>query len=320
MATTMPAIPRSRPGSRPVPKVHYLELALCALCLWAASYRTPAGALLRSLAARVFGFHSSARPLLAYYGAGVYRERPPAPLLLRGPVPPGEALVLGAAQIDGRPPAEVARELSRLRASFGGSDELAVLAFFCGEEPARFARARTLADGDPLELEPLAQNLPPGYADKVALASQAMTLGTAYALSWPLPEAVRVTSPFGEREHPILGGRRMHNGIDLGAPTGSAVRAVASGTVRRASSDSSNGRIVIVDHGRGVSTLYCHNDELLVHAGDRVARGQLLSRSGSSGRSTGPHLHYQLELAGQPVDPLRYRPGKVHMSGGGASD
>jgi murein DD-endopeptidase MepM/ murein hydrolase activator NlpD len=195
-----------------------------------------------------------------------------------------------------------------------------VLALFCGEEPARFARARTLADGDPLELEPLAENLPPGYADKVALASQAMTLGTAYALSWPLPEAVRVTSPFGQREHPILGGRRMHNGIDLGAPSGTGVRAVASGIVRRASSDATNGRIVIVDHGRGVSTLYCHNDELLVRAGDRVARGQLLSRSGSTGRSTGPHLHYQLELAGQPVDPLRYRAGKVHMSGGGASD
>jgi len=77
--------------------------------------------------------------------------------------------------------------------------------------------------------------------------------------------------------------------------------------VRRASEDAVNGRVLIVDHGRGVTTAYCHNSELLVRPGQRVTRGELIARSGNTGRSTGPHLHYQLELAAQPVDPLRFR-------------
>ena len=273
-----------------------------ALCLWAAWYRTPGGALLRTLGAHLFGVHTSARPLLAYYSAGAYAEKPPAPLLLRGPVPPGEALAYGAAQLLGRPPREVARELERLRGALG-ADEPAVLALFAGEEQARWAVQRAGAR----DLESLARELPPSSAEAVARASQALMLGAAWSLAWPLPDATRVTSPFGPREHPVLGGARMHNGVDLGVPLETPVRAVAAGVVRRASSDDANGRIVILDHGRGVTTLYCHNQALLVSAGDHVARGQIISRSGSTGRSTGPHLHYQLELAGQPVDPFRYR-------------
>src|SRR4029077_16233366 len=85
------------------------------------------------------------------------------------------------------------------------------------------------------------------------------------------------------------------------------VRAVGAGIVRRASSDGINGRIVILDHGRGVVTTYCHNDARLVHDGQRVEKGQIVARSGKSGRTTGPHLHYQIDLAGEPVDPLRFR-------------
>jgi murein DD-endopeptidase len=274
--------------------------------------------LVRTIGSRALGIRTSARPLLAYYSAGTYSEKPPAPLPLRGPVPPGEALAYGAAQLQGRPPREVARDLARLRAVLGsaGSDEAAVLALFCGEEPARWAAAR--ADGT--DLESLAAELPPTYADRIAQASQAIMLGAAYSLAWPLPAATPVTSPFGPREHPVLGGTRMHNGVDLGVPEQTPVRAVAAGVVRRASFDDSNGGIVILDHGRGVTTLYCHNDSLLVGAGDRVTRGQIISRSGSTGRSTGPHLHYQLELAGQPVDPFRYRVAHPRALAAGASD
>lgn len=295
--------------------VLYTEVALVAICLWAAWYRTPAGALARSLGAHLFGFHSSARPLLAYYSAGAYSVKPPAPLVLRGPVPPGEALSYGAAQLQGRAPREVARDLERLRRAFG-SDEAAVLALFCGEEPARWAAQRA----DKADLESLARELPPDYAERIERASQAIMLGTAYALAWPLPAATPVTSPFGPREHPVLGGTRNHNGVDLGTATGTPVRAVAAGVVRRSSEGGANGRIVILDHGRGVTTMYCHNDELLVNAGDRVERGQIISHSGNTGRSTGPHLHYQLELAGQPVDPLRYRVARAARAAAGPSD
>ena len=116
-----------------------------------------------------------------------------------------------------------------------------------------------------------------------------------------------------------LGGHRLHAGVDLGIAVGAPVRAVAAGVVRRASSDGVNGRIVVLDHGRGVSTLYCHNDALLVRSGERVTKGQVIARTGNSGLSTGPHLHYQLDLAGEPADPLRYRAERPRMAPG-ASD
>ena len=305
----------ARPAGAGARALLWTEAALVALCLWAAWYRTPAGALVRTLGAHLVGLHTSARPLLAYYSAGAYSDKPPAPLRLRGPVPPGEAVAYGAAQLQGRPPREVGRDLDRLRLLLG-SEEAAALALFCGEEPVRWALQR--AGGR--DLESLARELPPEFADRIASASQAIMLGAAYSLSWPLPPATPVTSPFGPREHPVLGGARMHNGVDLGVPERTPVRAVAAGVVRRASSDDSNGRLVLLDHGRGVTTLYCHNDELLVRAGDRVERGQVISRSGNTGRSTGPHLHYQLELAGQPVDPLRYRAARAQPVAPGASD
>ena len=69
-----------------------------------------------------------------------------------------------------------------------------------------------------------------------------------------------------------------------------------------------NGRLLILDHGHGVSTAYCHNEKLLVREGEKVHRGQVIALSGATGRVTGPHLHYQLELLGHPVDPLAFRP------------
>src|SRR3989442_1137105 len=160
-------------------KLPLLELFLSALCLWAAWYHTPAGALVRTAGAFIFGARSTARPLLAYFGAGtLVPPRPPPPLT--GPIPPPQALAYGAA-------------------------------------------------------------------------------------------------------------------------------AVAAGVVRRASSDGINGRILVLDHGRGVVTTYCHNEALLVRDGQHVERGQVVARSGSSGLTTGPHLHYQIDLAGEPVDPLRFR-------------
>jgi murein DD-endopeptidase MepM/ murein hydrolase activator NlpD len=141
-------------------------------------------------------------------------------------------------------------------------------------------------------------------------------LGGAYSLAWPLPVSVPITSPFGLREHPLLGGRRLHAGVDLGTASGTPVHAVAGGVVRRASSDGINGRILVLDHGRGVVTTYCHNDVLLVRDGQRVERGEVVARSGSSGRTTGPHLHYQLDLAGEPVDPLRFRAQHPKLSAG----
>ena len=296
------------------PRLPLVELLLCALCLWAAWYHTPAGALVRTAGAWIFRTHTSARPLLAYYGAGTLVPPPEHALPLPGPVPPAQALAYGAFAVRGdlgAPPA-IASRLKSLGQSLG-SEDAAALALFCGEETARYA----IDHGGPRLID-LARALPPSKTC-VSQAAQAVMLGGAYALAWPLPESVKITSPFGMREHPVLGGRRLHNGVDLGVTKGTPIRAVADATVRRASSDDVNGRILVLDHGGGVVTVYCHNDELLVGDGERVRRGQVIARSGNSGRSTGPHLHYQLDLAGEPVDPLRFR-SQHPRTAPGASD
>jgi murein DD-endopeptidase MepM/ murein hydrolase activator NlpD len=292
------------------------ELVLSAICLWAAFWHTPAGAAVRIGGAWFFKVHSTARPLLAYYGAGALPEAPPPPPLpIVGPVPPAQALAYGAWSVlrEGTP-AQTAAKLRGLSDSLG-SDEAAVLALFVGEEKARYAVKRA---GEDATLEELAEELPPNDAPQVARAAQALMNGGAFALAWPLPETVHITSPFGIREHPILGDHRLHAGVDLGVPIGTLVRAAGSGVVRRAGSDSANGRAIVLDHGRGVVTIYCHNEELLVREGQRVTRGQVIARSGSTGRSTGPHLHYQLDLSGTPVDPLHYRAQKPKAIAGAA--
>jgi murein DD-endopeptidase MepM/ murein hydrolase activator NlpD len=202
----------------------------------------------------------------------------------------------------------LAARLHQLTYQLGG-DEAGMLALFAGQEVVEFAAARARANGAPLSLAALARELPPRFADRLALASRALALAEAFGLGWPVLPSTRVSSPFGMRRHPILGVMKMHTGVDLSVSLGTDVVAAEDGVVRRVSEDPVNGRVVIIDHGRGVTTAYCHNQELLVVLGERVKRGQIISRSGSSGRSTGPHLHYQLELGGVPVDPLLFRSG-----------
>src|SRR5882762_9662173 len=114
-----------------------VELLLCALCLWAGWYHTPAGALVRSVGAWLFGTRSTARPLLAYFGAGKIVP-PRIPPMLPGPVPPAQALAYGAAAVLDASPLEVGPRL-RATAQRLGSDDAALLAMFCGEEAARYA-------------------------------------------------------------------------------------------------------------------------------------------------------------------------------------
>jgi murein DD-endopeptidase len=199
-------------------------------------------------------------------------------------------------------PDDVAKLLAGARQDYG-SDEGAVLAVFAGHEVTRFAVQRAKAEGAEPTLEALARQLPP-ETPALIQASSALALGTALGLAWPVPPDTRITSPFGWRWHPILGRSQYHTGVDLAVPVGSPVRAAADGVVRRASEDAVNGRVVIIDHGHGVSTALCHNSQLLVSTGQRITQGQVVAFSGSTGRSTGPHVHFQVELSGTPVDPL----------------
>lgn len=115
-----------------------------------------------------------------------------------------------------------------------------------------------------------------------------------------------VTSGFGIRTSPFTGARKMHEGIDIATRYGNLVHATADGVVLFAGVKSGYGKVVFVDHGYGVSTRYGHLSKIDVAPGQRISRGEILGRVGSTGRSTGPHLHYEVLVAGVPVNPYSY--------------
>ncbi len=129
-------------------------------------------------------------------------------------------------------------------------------------------------------------------------------------LANPAPGHV-VTSPFGVRTDPIIGTAALHSGMDFRAPVGMDAKVTAAGVVTKAGWNGGYGRMVEVDHGQGYSTRYGHLDEILVKTGDKVNAGDVIGKTGSSGRSTGPHLHYEVRHDGEAVNPLRFlRAGK----------
>jgi murein DD-endopeptidase MepM/ murein hydrolase activator NlpD len=121
---------------------------------------------------------------------------------------------------------------------------------------------------------------------------------------WPLEG--RVTSSFGEREDPFNGEGAFHSGIDISAPYGSPVRATADGEVTGTSMGAGYGRQVVLDHGHDVLTVYGHLSATAVTPGQHVLRGQVIGYVGQSGRSTGPHLHYEVRVHNVPVNPHKY--------------
>ncbi|MGX7953462.1 M23 family metallopeptidase [Tsuneonella sp. HG249] len=122
-----------------------------------------------------------------------------------------------------------------------------------------------------------------------------------------LPLSGRLTSRFGMRGHPVLGGYRQHSGVDLAAPTGSPVLATADGVVTFADWRGGYGLLVSVEHGGGLQTRFGHLSRIMVRPGERISKGQLVGLVGSTGRSTGSHLHYEVRRNGSAVDPLSRR-------------
>ncbi len=122
-------------------------------------------------------------------------------------------------------------------------------------------------------------------------------------------KGVKLTSGFGMRTHPITGRRRGHKGIDLAAPTGTPIYATADGLVSRASWFSTYGLYVSIEHGGELQTRYAHMSRLNVALGQRVKKGEIIGFVGSTGRSTGPHLHYEVRVRGDAVNPVPYMHG-----------
>jgi murein DD-endopeptidase MepM/ murein hydrolase activator NlpD len=172
----------------------------------------------------------------------------------------------------------------------------------------------TNSSADPIEsldlkltsLDATAANQLKQYNDLSQQFEQALPLLKDYPSIWPVSGII--TSGFGWRQDPWGGnGSKYHSGMDIAVPTGTTVKAAGGGTVEFAGWNSGGyGYLVEIDHGNGLETLYGHNSKVLVSVGDTVVRGQAISLSGSTGDSTGPHVHYEVRVDGKAVDPTGY--------------
>lgn len=124
--------------------------------------------------------------------------------------------------------------------------------------------------------------------------------------AWPAPSYTRISDDYGQRIHPILGVQQFHNGVDMASPSGSPILAAYDGEVVAASYSATMGNYIMIDHGDGLITIYMHASALLVSQGQTVVRGEQIGKVGSTGRSTGPHLHFSVRKDGSYVSPWNY--------------
>lgn len=146
-------------------------------------------------------------------------------------------------------------------------------------------------------------------AEIQAITSNSIIVNPNYVggiMLWPLPGYTKLSSTFKMRVHPITGVYKLHSGIDIPAPKGTEVLAANDGVVVKAGRNTAYGNMVIIDHGGGVSTLYGHGSEIMVTLGQTVKKGDVILKVGSTGYSTGNHLHFEVRTNGTPVDPLPY--------------
>lgn len=144
---------------------------------------------------------------------------------------------------------------------------------------------------------------------EILLAALEQNGNTKYVggtFAWPAPGYYTITSPYGMRLHPVLKSYRTHTGMDIGAPLGSYAIAANDGIVTKSTYSYSYGNMIMIDHGGGVTTLYAHGSELIAQVGDVLKRGDAIMKVGSTGWSTGPHLHFEIRINGQTIDPYPY--------------
>ena len=120
------------------------------------------------------------------------------------------------------------------------------------------------------------------------------------------PVSGPITSGFGYRTDPVTGGTVYHAGLDIGAPCGTPIKAAGTGSVVAAGPNGGYGNMTVINHGNGLSTVYGHQSSIIVSPGQSVTQGQVIGYVGSTGKSTGCHLHFEVRVSGNPVDPTGY--------------
>ncbi|MEO0589298.1 MAG: M23 family metallopeptidase [Pseudomonadota bacterium] len=175
-------------------------------------------------------------------------------------------------------------------------------------KPVEEAQEEALAKGDPSFRQLFARwtaldtaGPDPFAVDANTTAPQPVSVPSRNPL-----DSGRLTSAYGMRVHPVLGRRKRHKGIDLAAPKGTPVYATADGAITRADRSRTYGLVIYIDHGAELETRYAHLSKLLVADGQAVRKGDLIGYVGSTGRSTGPHLHYEVRVDGVAVSPIPY--------------
>ena len=190
------------------------------------------------------------------------------------------------------------------------------------ELEAQLAKAQELAEALEAGISEYEESLEAMAAEEARIQQQikdkeaelAASLGpaTAGGYIWPVTTSKRITSPYGTRWHPVYQYYKTHNGVDIGGVGyTSSVLATKAGVVIISQKSSSYGNYVVISHGTGNTTLYAHMSSRKVSVGDTVTQGQVIGITGSTGVSTGPHLHYEITENGSRVDPLQYLPGYI---------
>jgi murein DD-endopeptidase MepM/ murein hydrolase activator NlpD len=315
----------------PAPRGGLMDVLLVVVALYAALSRTPVGALLWYGAERLRGTDQDLPSLTAYFSIGAIA--PPEELVAAPPtagpvgadqlpdpwrtaarttlaqqIPDALAASLTARGVTPTPESALTELDALYKLHRDPALVLEIAAIGADQRERAVDRATSAGETDPESYEVHRRYLP----GSAALAGDrfvggTLALATALDLTWPLNAPYEETSPFGDRIHPILGEKKFHEGVDLAVPIGTTVLAAQSGKIEVVGHSSVSGNYVVIDHGYGVRTAYCHLSSTPVQQGATVAKAEPFALSGNTGRSTGPHLHFGITIGGKWVDPERFK-------------
>lgn len=315
-----------------------IDLVIVVGVLLAVASRTPVGGMLFFLAERVRNENAEMPSLTAYFSAEeswispfigdieiLPPEEEPPPPSDPGALPEPYRTAARTALADGLPrhlkgllrdrgwqptPSQAMTVLDELWEEHQDAELILELAAL-GEDQRDRAVARAVAAGewDPEKYAGHRRYLPGStmrQADRFVAGT--MALATVLHITWPVDPRLPISSGFGYRTHPVLKVRRFHNGVDMRVPIGTPVMAAQAGKVSLVGSSRTSGNYVVLDHGHGVRTSYLHLDEHSVKWNQQVEAGTEIGKSGNTGMSTGPHLHFVVRIGGRSIDGARFKP------------